>query len=205
MWSIRGHWKKFGRQYVGFVNFDEAAARLRGRTVAIVGSAPSCLDNTPGFVDSHDVVVRVNNYKVGPAQGLRCDVHYSFYGHSIRKTAQELQHDGVSLFMCKCPNDKPIESEWHEANGRTAGIDFRYIYVFRKSWWFCDTYVPDIASFLAKFNLLGRLLGKAGAIKAGSYEVSSGISQLDLLEKLTAGDVTQSEIVFIEGWTFRQM
>lgn len=56
-----------------------------------------------------------------------------------------------------------------------------------------------------QFNLLGRLLGKAGAIKAGSYEVSSGISQLDLLEKLTAGDVTQSEIVFIEGWTFRQM
>ena len=56
-----------------------------------------------------------------------------------------------------------------------------------------------------QFNLLGRLLGKAGAIKAGSYEVGRGITPLALLDKLTAGEVTQAEIVFIEGWTFRQM
>ena len=55
------------------------------------------------------------------------------------------------------------------------------------------------------FNLLGRLLGKAGAIKAGSYEVGRGITPLALLDKLTAGEVTQTEVVFIEGWTFRQM
>ena len=56
-----------------------------------------------------------------------------------------------------------------------------------------------------QFNLLGRLLGKAGAIKAGSYEVGRGITPLALLDKLTAGEVTQAELVFIEGWTFRQM
>jgi UPF0755 protein len=56
-----------------------------------------------------------------------------------------------------------------------------------------------------QFSLLGRLLGKAGAIKAGSYEVQRGITPLQLLEKLTRGDVTQNEIVLIEGWTFRQM
>ena len=56
-----------------------------------------------------------------------------------------------------------------------------------------------------QFNLLGRLLGKAGAIKAGSYEVGHGITPLALLDKLTAGEVTQAELVFIEGWTFRQM
>jgi UPF0755 protein len=56
-----------------------------------------------------------------------------------------------------------------------------------------------------KFELLGRLLGKAGAIKAGSYEVGSGITPLALLNKLTAGEVTQTELAFIEGWTFRQM
>lgn len=56
-----------------------------------------------------------------------------------------------------------------------------------------------------QFNLLGRLLGKAGAIKAGSYEVGRGITPLALLDKLTAGEVTQTEIVLIEGWTFRQM
>jgi UPF0755 protein len=56
-----------------------------------------------------------------------------------------------------------------------------------------------------QFNLLGRLLGKAGTIKAGSYEVGRGITPLALLDKLTAGEVTQTELVFIEGWTFRQM
>jgi len=56
-----------------------------------------------------------------------------------------------------------------------------------------------------QFNLLGRLLGKAGAIKAGSYEVGRGITPLALLDKLTAGDVARAEIVFVEGWTFRQL
>jgi UPF0755 protein len=56
-----------------------------------------------------------------------------------------------------------------------------------------------------QFNLLGRLLGKAGAIKAGSYEVGRGITALALLNKLTAGEVTQTEVMLIEGWTFRQM
>lgn len=56
-----------------------------------------------------------------------------------------------------------------------------------------------------QFNVLGRLLGKAGTIKAGSYEIGRGVTPLALLDKLTAGEVTQTELAFIEGWTFRQM
>lgn len=52
---------------------------------------------------------------------------------------------------------------------------------------------------------LGRLLGVDTSIKAGSYAIGRGTTTLDLLRKLTQGDVTQSEIVFIEGWSFRQM
>ena len=53
--------------------------------------------------------------------------------------------------------------------------------------------------------VLGKVLRVEASIKAGSYEISRGITLLDLLKKLTRGDVTQSEIAFIEGWTFRQM
>ena len=53
--------------------------------------------------------------------------------------------------------------------------------------------------------VLGKILRVEASIKAGSYEISRGITLLDLLKKLTRGDVTQSEIAFIEGWTFRQM
>lgn len=56
-----------------------------------------------------------------------------------------------------------------------------------------------------QFTLLGRALGKAAEIKAGSYEVIQGITPMKLLEKLTRGDVTQAEVVLLEGWTFRQM
>jgi hypothetical protein len=145
-----------------FVTFDQAGARMKGKTVAIVGSAPSCLDNVPGFVDAHDVVVRVNNYKLGAGPGYRCDVHYSFYGSSIRNEVDNLKRDGVKLCMCKCPDAKPIECEWHERNGKQLGIDFRYIYQARAGWWFCDTFVPSIDHFLKGFQLLGKHIPSTG-------------------------------------------
>jgi UPF0755 protein len=56
-----------------------------------------------------------------------------------------------------------------------------------------------------QFSWLGRFTGKAADIKAGSYEISEGVTPWDLLKKITRGDVTQAEIVFIEGKTFREM
>ena len=53
--------------------------------------------------------------------------------------------------------------------------------------------------------VLGKLLRVDTSIKAGSYEIAAGITPLELLQKLTRGDVTQAELAFIEGWTFRQM
>lgn len=145
-----------------FVTFEEVAQRLRGKSVAVVGSAPSVLDNQEGFVDSHDVVVRANNYKLGIAQGVRTDVFYSFFGGSIRKTSEELIADGVKLCLCKCPDAKPIDSEWHERNNKQLGVDFRYIYKARADWWFCDTYVPTIEEFLVSFNILERHIPTTG-------------------------------------------
>lgn len=56
-----------------------------------------------------------------------------------------------------------------------------------------------------RFELLARAAGRAGAIKAGNYEISSGITPLELLDQITRGLVTQAEITFIEGWTFLQL
>lgn len=137
-----------------FINLSEAAEHIRGKTVAVVGSAPTVLNNEPGLVDSHQVVARINNYKTSVNAGRRTDVFYSFFGHSIKKTAEELRHDGVFLCMAKCPDSKPIESPWHEARGRHVGIDFRYIYRQREGWWFCDTYVPDDERFLRGMEIL---------------------------------------------------
>lgn len=56
-----------------------------------------------------------------------------------------------------------------------------------------------------QFALLGRLTGRDRSIKAGSYEVGAGVTAWQLLEKLTAGDVTQTEVVIVEGKTFRDL
>jgi hypothetical protein len=139
-----------------FVPFSDVRARLQAKRIAVVGSGPGCVENERGFVDGHEVVIRVNNYKTGGGQGKRCDVHYSFFGTSIRKTAGELAADGVQLCMCKLPNSQPIDSAWHRERGKLVGIDYRYIYTTRAPFWFCDTFVPDDAHFLAKFELLGK-------------------------------------------------
>lgn len=141
----------------------EAAEHLRGKTVALVGSGPGVLYNPPGFIDSHDVVVRVNNYKLtGPATGKRTDVFYSYFGHAIKKTAEELKADGVKLCWCKCPDDKAVDSPWHEARGKTSGIDFRWVYDLRNDFWFCQTYVPTVQEFQKHFELLNQHVPTTG-------------------------------------------
>ncbi|MDX1374139.1 MAG: endolytic transglycosylase MltG [Burkholderiales bacterium] len=56
-----------------------------------------------------------------------------------------------------------------------------------------------------RFELLARALNRAQAIKAGSYEFNRALTPLELLDKLTRGDVQQAELRFAEGWTLRQV
>ena len=55
-----------------------------------------------------------------------------------------------------------------------------------------------------EFELLARALGRVRNLKAGSYEFAEAVTPLELLDKLTRGDVTQAELRLIEGWTFAQ-
>lgn len=54
------------------------------------------------------------------------------------------------------------------------------------------------------FWILGRALGKASAIQAGTYRLDAALTPLELLDKLARGDVVIVEILFVEGTTFRQ-
>lgn len=154
-----------------FIQHADLVDRFHGKRVAIVGSAPTVLANEIGQIDSYDIVVRVNNYKTfgaNSATGKRTDVHYSFYGRSVRKISAELEHDGVKLCMCKCPDgaipiaELPDAGAWHKKNRKELGIDFRWIYNERASWWFCDTYAPTMDRFLAVYNLLGKHIPTTG-------------------------------------------
>ena len=53
--------------------------------------------------------------------------------------------------------------------------------------------------------LLARYLNQESTIKAGDYQLTSNLTQIALLKYLTQGDAKQTEIKFIEGWTFAQL
>jgi UPF0755 protein len=51
---------------------------------------------------------------------------------------------------------------------------------------------------------LARYRGADRSIKAGNYEIATGITLPELLDKLTQGDVTQTAHTVIEGSTFAE-
>lgn len=52
--------------------------------------------------------------------------------------------------------------------------------------------------------LLAKAVRAEAGIKAGSYSLNAGITPWQLLGKLTRGQVTQGEVILVEGWTLRQ-
>jgi UPF0755 protein len=54
-------------------------------------------------------------------------------------------------------------------------------------------------------TLLARAKGVDRAIKAGNYELETGITLSGLLAKLTQGDVTQTAVTIVEGTTFAEV
>ena len=55
------------------------------------------------------------------------------------------------------------------------------------------------------FNLLARVSGKSGQLKAGTYELKPGTTPVRLIDQLVRGEFAQESLTIIEGWTFRQM
>ncbi len=52
---------------------------------------------------------------------------------------------------------------------------------------------------------VGRVAGLSTSIKAGSYEFDQGISLWALLRKLSSGDTSQGDVLFVEGISFREL
>ena len=55
------------------------------------------------------------------------------------------------------------------------------------------------------FEMLARALGTTQDIKAGYYRISAPMTPREILDKLERGDVVQSEVLLVEGWTFAQL
>ncbi len=53
-------------------------------------------------------------------------------------------------------------------------------------------------------SIIARITGVANSIQAGEYKLVPGMNSADLLAKITAGEVVQYRVTFVEGWTLQQ-
>lgn len=53
-------------------------------------------------------------------------------------------------------------------------------------------------------RLYARFSGQAAQIKVGEYSIEKGLTALQLLEKLTRGEVDYHQLILLEGWTIAQ-
>ncbi len=56
-----------------------------------------------------------------------------------------------------------------------------------------------------RFRILGRLMGYAGRIQAGTYSLDKPLTPMDLLGKIVRGEVIQGAVLFVEGWNMREV
>ncbi|HUG59007.1 MAG TPA: endolytic transglycosylase MltG [Candidimonas sp.] len=61
-------------------------------------------------------------------------------------------------------------------------------------------HINDIA-----FVALARLSGRDTLLKAGAYEAVRGDTPRTLLERMANGDMTQTQITLVEGWTYQRI
>jgi hypothetical protein len=146
---------------------DELKDIFKGKTVCIMGSAPSVNENTCNNIEQHDIVVRINNYKTRGIDlhnraydfteyvGARVDYHYSFYGGSIRTTQNSLKEAGIKGHLCKCPNEECHVTDWHKERNFIQGGDFRPIYRRRHDFWIAPVYIPEREHYMKLFHELG--------------------------------------------------
>lgn len=163
-----------------WLTFDDAelSKLITDKRIALVGSGPGVLDNETGYIDdSFDTVVRVSNFKLTRNTGKRVDIHYSFYGSSIKTDRDVLINAGVKYCIAKCPPGQVFESPFHRKRGTINSINFDYIYESKRDWWFCPTFIPDESELHAGFDLLS------------GHMPTTGFSALLLLMKMNPAEI----------------
>jgi UPF0755 protein len=56
-----------------------------------------------------------------------------------------------------------------------------------------------------RFRMLGRVMGYAGRVQSGTYELAQPLTPVELYRKLARGEVVQAAILLVEGWNIRDV
>lgn len=59
-------------------------------------------------------------------------------------------------------------------------------------------------SYPRLLSLFARIKGVENSIKVGEYELESGLSAAQIIDKMVAGETLQYRVTLVEGWTFKE-
>lgn len=106
---------------------------FKGKKVIVLGSAPNVVNTTAEFMESFDVIVRVNNFTNFNAC-TRTDVFYSFFGKTVKRSFEDIDDSGCSLVMCKCPIGAVTVKNPDGSINSKLSDNYNWIYDYRKKW-----------------------------------------------------------------------
>lgn len=148
---------------------------IRGKNVVILGSSPSVLNNNASHIHSFDTICRVNGtdadtYRYQKQIGTRTDIHYSFYGSSIARSADALKKEGCKMLVSKIPYCNFTEHYTYGDEERRGVLNFnKYFDNFRFSG--IRLYLPHTWDLIEECKIVNRMLtsGVSGIRKILSY------------------------------------
>lgn len=136
-----------------------------GKRVAIVGNGP-LKDGHAEEIETFDTVVRVNNFdRYVCNRSTRCDIHYSYFGRSIKPVNYKTHKTRLLVFRFpRPPFSLPDPVRWFESRARQREICFDWIYRLRGD--LLAAYTPVLCverqTFLQYFELLGQHMPTTG-------------------------------------------
>lgn len=141
---------------------------IRGKRVVVIGSAPSALRNRGEDIDGYDTIIRVNNYDLGRdsnSLGTRTDIYYSFFGSSIKHTAEQLRKEKVQVLVSKIPYADYTRHYAYGRDERHGVLNFKKYYDNWR-WRGLPIYIPRTTDLIDECALIGRMMSSGvSAIK----------------------------------------
>lgn len=128
------------------------------KRVAVVGNGP-LREGQADEIETFDTIVRLNNFDRNVSgRATRCDIHYSYFGRSIRPVNYRAHKTQLLIFRFpRPPFSLPDPVQWFELRQRQKEICFDWIYRLRED--LLSAYTPVLCverrTFLDYFELLG--------------------------------------------------
>jgi hypothetical protein len=115
-----------------------------GKSILIMGSAPSVVKLTPKFMDSFDLICRVNNFSFFN-ECKRTDIWYTMAGRSIKKTTGDLKTGKCKLAFLKTPFRNIVTYNRDGSINKLQSFDSRAHYIkCRKRWFEVPFYLQNV-------------------------------------------------------------